>query len=163
MLWLMIGTGVMKNETNSGARGRLCAIAYRPTDGEPMREIECCEILMQRGLAKENRPAGRREVTLLSKEAWQQACADLGHDLPWYTRRANLLTEGVDLTQLIGKTIAIGSVGIRIYGESKPCQIMNQQHEGLRAALAPEGRGGVFGQVVAEGTIHVGDALAIGD
>ncbi|MFQ5462909.1 MAG: MOSC domain-containing protein [Phycisphaerae bacterium] len=152
----------MKNEANRPAQGHLCAIAYRPTDGDLMREIECCEILLQRGLAKENRPAGHREVTLLSQAAWRRACADLGRDLPWYTRRANLLTEGVDLTQLIGKTLAIGTVEIRIHGESKPCRIMNQQYDGLRAALVPEGRGGVFGQVVAGGTIHVGDALAIG-
>jgi len=128
-----------------------------------MREVGTCEILLQRGLAIENRPPRKREVTLMSKEAWQRVCAELGRDLPWSTRRANLLTEGVDLARLIGKTLAVGAARIEVHGESKPCALMDQQHDGLRAALVPEGRGGVFGQVVAEGTISVGDSVFLCD
>jgi len=38
---------------------------------------------------------------------------------------------------------------------------MDQQHAGLRQALVPDCRGGVYGQVLTGGTILVGDAVTL--
>ena len=62
--------------------------------------------MAKRGIDTENRPHGKREVTLLSAEAWAEVCRELGADLPWHKRRANFLVEGIDLAGTIGKTIA---------------------------------------------------------
>ena len=48
---------------------------------------------------------GRRQVTVLAREAWEAACADVGHELGWTTRRANLLVEGVELTGTAGQQL----------------------------------------------------------
>ena len=42
-------------------------------------------------------------------------------------------------------------------------EIMNEQHPGLREALIPRCRGGVYGQVVAGGNIRAGDAVRFVD
>jgi MOSC domain-containing protein YiiM len=141
--------------------GVLKSIAHRPTDGEPMREAREANVIPGRGLDTENRKPGRREVTLLSVEAWQKACRELGVEIPWYTRRANLLIEGVDLTSLLGEELQVGTVRIRIHGETRPCGIMDAQQPGLREALAPEMRGGVHGEVLVGGTIRVGDPVEV--
>lgn len=141
--------------------GTLRGIAFRPSDGDPMQEIETCNVLADRGLEVENRPAGKREVTLISDETWKQVCQDLGVDLPWYTRRANLLIADVDLPTTIGKELVVGGVHLKIHGESRPCKLMDEQHQGLRAALGPECRGGVFGKVLLPGTIQVGDPVHV--
>ncbi len=146
---------------NGQSGGVIRAIAYRPTDGDPMVETDECRVLVGRGLETENRKPGKREVTFLSTDAWADAGHDLRAELPWHIRRANLLVEGFDLASTVGQTLSIGKVGIKIHGESKPCQIMEQQHPGLRAALVPECRGGVFGQVLTGGTIRMGDSVEI--
>lgn len=141
--------------------GRVLDIAYRPNRGDPMMQTTECEILANRGLSLENRKPGEREVTFLSAEAWANACRDLQAVLPWALRRANLLVEGIDLARSIGQALAIGDVRVQLHTEATPCDLMDQQFPGLRAALEPECRGGVCGQVLASGTVHVGDRVTI--
>ena len=151
----------MTSPHDARPRGVLKAIAHRPTDGQPMTEVREIIVLAGRGPEVENRKPGKREITLLSAESWAAACCDLGVDLPWWYRRANLLIEGLDLSATIGRTLSIGSTRIQVHGETKPCGLMDQQHAGLRQALVPDCRGGVYGQVLAGGVIHVGDAITL--
>jgi MOSC domain-containing protein YiiM len=126
-----------------------------------MEEVADCEVVPGRGITTENRRRGKREITLISAQAWRDVCRELGAEIPWFSRRANLLIDGLDLGTCIGKSIQIGSVRIFVHGETKPCGIMDKQHDGLRAALVPGCRGGVYGQVCSEGTIKVGDEVHI--
>jgi MOSC domain-containing protein YiiM len=151
----------MKSPHDGRPRGVLKAIAHRPTDGQPMTEVGEIIVLAGRGPEVENRKPGKREITLLSAESWAAACHDLGVDLPWWYRRANLLIEGLDLSATIGRTLSIGSIRIQVHGETKPCGLMDQQHAGLRQALVPDCRGGVYGQVLSGGTIRVGDLVTL--
>ncbi len=141
--------------------GVILGIAYRAADGDPMQEAQECNVLAGRGIDSENRQPGTREVTLLSNESWVNTCEEVGAVLWWTIRRANFLVEGVDLGATIGRTMAIGEVRIRVHGETKPCGLMDRQHEGLRRALAPACRGGVHGEVITGGTVRVGDAVNV--
>jgi len=145
----------------SDSIGIIKGIAWRHTDSEPMQEVSECRILLHRGLSSENRKPGNREVTLLSAGAWSDVCRELGADIPWHTRRANLLIEGMDLPATIGNKLRIGEVTLIIHGETKPCALMDQQHTGLRDALKPNARGGVYGQVLSAGTIRLGDKVTV--
>ena len=68
--------------------GKVVAIAYRPTDGDAMRKLSECVVAEKRGLELENRKHGKRELTLLTQEAWDVVCHELGAELSWHTRRA---------------------------------------------------------------------------
>ncbi len=146
---------------NDQGDGVLLAIATRPTDGNPMTLTETANIIAGRGIDTENRKQGTREITLMCEWAWKRTCEQLSADLPWTTRRANLFTKGFNLPATIGKTIAIGDVIIKVHDESRPCGLMDEQHAGLREALKPESRGGVCGEVLSGGTIHVGDTVSL--
>jgi len=69
--------------------------------------------------------------------------------------------EGLDLAATIGHTVEIGTIRVYIHDETRPCKLMDGQHEGLRAALKGELRGGVFGQVLNEGIIRIGDEIRL--
>jgi MOSC domain-containing protein YiiM len=72
-------------------------------------------------------------------------------------RRANILLSGVDLRASLGKVLRIGGSRIRILGETRPCERMDQACAGLRDALSVPWGGGAFGEVLDEGEIAVGD------
>jgi MOSC domain-containing protein YiiM len=82
---------------------------------------------------------------------------ELGVDVPPVARRANVLVSGVDLPRSRGRVLRLGGVRVRILGEVTPCERMDEAHEGLRAAMRPDWRGGVFGEVLDDGLVSVGD------
>lgn len=127
-----------------------------------METLEQAVVSTDSGVADDfrGRP-GKRQVTVLSTRAWQAACAALGREVPWTTRRSNLLVDDIDLPQRTGDTICIGDVRLRVTMEVDPCSRMDEQCDGLRAALSPEWRGGVACTVVAGGSIAVGDDVRI--
>ena len=143
--------------------GRLAGIARRERKRAPMESLETAEITATTGVANDSRgKPGKRQVTLLASESWQAACAEIGQDVPWTTRRSNLLIEGIQLPQEAGRIISIGDVRLRTTVEVDPCSRMDEQVPGLTAALQPDWRGGVACEVIAGGTISVGDDVSIG-
>ncbi len=135
-------------------------LAVRPAKGatpERVLELSCDP---ESGVIGDHGSSRRRQITLLSMEQWQAACEQVGHEVAWTTRRANLLVSGDTFSpQHDGRRLQIGEVEIRIHGELVPCQQMEDQQPGLMASLQPDWRGGVYGEIVAAGTIRPGDTL----
>ena len=50
---------------------------------------------------------------------------------------------------------------VRILGETTPCEQMEEAQPGLRNALRPDWRAGVFGEIVEGGPIRIGDAAEL--
>jgi MOSC domain-containing protein YiiM len=102
---------------------------------------------------------GRRQVTILEREVWESLMRELGSDAGPETRRANVLVSGIDLRASRGRVLRLGGTKIRIGGEVKPCERMEEAVAGLRALMYPEWKGGAFGEIVGGGTVSVGDAV----
>lgn len=125
----------------------------------PMDPAATVRTLARSGLAGNVHQGGRRQVTLLSAEAWQEAEQELGRSLHPTLRRANLMVSGIDLEQSRGRMLAIGQVQILIRGETKPCNQMEEARTGLRRTLSVGWRGGVYGEVLTDGDLTVGDRV----
>ena len=138
--------------------GSVVGIALREKSRAPMQPVDEATVSVERGLAGDFRGAQKgRQVTVLSQAAWQRACAELGTELPWTTRRANLLVEGLEFSEKdLGKTLRIGEVELIVSEETDPCSRMDEQHAGLTAALEPDWRGGVCCDVAVPGAIKIG-------
>lgn len=142
--------------------GRLVGIARRDKKRAPMETLEQAEITGQTGVARDSRGRpGDRTVTVMSARAWREACAELGEELPWTTRRANLLVDDIDLPKDAGPVIEIGNVRLKVTMEVDPCSRMDEQFEGLRNALKPDWRGGVGCTVLQDGAVALGDPVTI--
>jgi MOSC domain-containing protein YiiM len=102
----------------------------------------------------------RRQVTLLRAEDWADAVAEIGVDLPWTARRANLLVEGLPRFEgQTGQRLRIGTCVLEITGETDPCSRMVEVHSGLQTALMPHWRGGALCTVIGDGDIALGDDI----
>src|SRR5262249_29685897 len=100
-----------------------------------------------------------------SLQQWEATCKELGTDLSWTTRRANLCISGLEFEPRdVGAIIYIGSnVSLEITGETDPCKRMDEAYQGLRAALKPNWRGGVTCRVIRAGTIQVNNQVKHSD
>jgi MOSC domain-containing protein YiiM len=138
----------------------LAAIAYRNKPKAPMTEIDSVEISCEQGVVPDTRgKPGRRQVTLLSRQSWQDACKELGVELPWTFRRANLLIDGLRFSAAdVGRIIRIGRAELQVMIETDPCPRMDAQHQGLTAALLPDWRAGICCKVLKSGTVRLGDS-----
>ncbi len=142
--------------------GQLLGIAVRSAPRVPMETKQRAQITQQSGVEGDYRGKyGPRQITVLSQEAWDQACNGVQAKLPWTTRRANLLISGIELEQTTRQILQIGEVRLAITGETDPCQRMDMQHQGLRKTLTPAWRGGVTCFVMDEGTIQIGDEVEL--
>jgi MOSC domain-containing protein YiiM len=142
---------------------QLLDIAFRSKSRAPMETKVETMVSKVAGVEDDFRgKPGKRQVTVLSLEQWQQACEEVNTTLPWTVRRANLLVEGISFDpSMVGQQIKIGQLIILITLETDPCPRMDAQHQGLTQALSPQWRGGVCCRVIADGRIKVGDKIKI--
>jgi len=69
------------------------------------------------------------------------------------------LTEGIDYLESRGRVLSLGGVRVRIGGNTRPCERMDEAHAGLRAALGPDWRAGAYGELLDDGILAAGDAV----
>lgn len=151
----------MAEPSSNHQNGSLLAIWAKGARGEPMTSRSEGELIAGEGLRDSAPARGKRQVTVLSREAWERAADEAGQpEADPALRRANLLVTGVDFRQTIGRTLAVGDTRILIHGETKPCERMDGAALRMRDALAPDWRGGAFGEVVSGGNIRIGDPVA---
>jgi MOSC domain-containing protein YiiM len=122
----------------------------------PMATVDIAAVVAGQGIVGNANQRGRRQVTLLSREHWDAITGEL-HSPDPVLRRANLLLSGIDLFESRGKVLRIGAVRVRVLGETRPCERMDEALPGLRAALSEPWGGGAFGEVLDDGTLTVGD------
>ncbi|MGD2170530.1 MAG: MOSC domain-containing protein [Gammaproteobacteria bacterium] len=137
------------------------AIAIKNRPRVAMQSIDSARIDVASGILGDFRGSQKdRQITILSESAWQKACAEVGAELSWTVRRANLLVDDIEFDEsFVGKRVRIGDVELEITRETDPCSRMDAQHQGLTAALTPDWRGGVCCRVIEPGDISIGDAV----
>lgn len=132
---------------------------YGQTAGTaPIDEVAAVECVAGYGLKGDRfygyRPDYKGQVTIFSAEIFDEIRKQFGvPQLAPSAFRRNVISEGVDLNQLIGQTFALQGVTLRGMEECRPCHWMNQ-------AVAPgaedwlKGRGGLRCRVLSSGTLR---------
>lgn len=141
------------------ATGRLEAIWIKRMKRGPMDFVEQAVMQAGEGLIGNANQGGRRQVTILERENWAELMTEVNGTLPPSARRANLLISGLSLYRSAKRILRIGSCRIRILGETRPCERMEEAWPGLQAAMSRAWTGGAFGEVLDDGEILVGDPV----
>ena len=94
---------------------------------------------------------------MIEREQWERLMSQLQAAIPPTARRANLMVSGIPLARSRDRVLRVGPCRLRIAGETRPCERMDEALPGLRRAMAADWAGGVFAEVLDDGSITVGD------
>lgn len=133
----------------------------RPAEGAPLEERSELELVAGKGIVGEHAFGRMRHVTLVFAGDWRRAEAALGQAVDPSARRANVLVSGGGGAELVKQLLRIGGALIAVKGIVAPCPVMERGAAGLRAALKPEGRSGIWARVVAGGRVRLGDPVRV--
>jgi MOSC domain-containing protein YiiM len=139
--------------------GKLEAIWLKRGRGGPMDAVKRVTLVAQQGLVGNTDQGGRRQVTLIEQEVWQALMDQVGASLDPAARRANLMLSGIRLAHTRNRVLQVGNCRLRILGETKPCEQMDEAWAGLRAAMVDNWAGGAFAEILDDGEITVGDPV----
>jgi len=144
--------------------GKVIGISTRIEKRAPMVVYASAKVSFDHGIGDDSRGLikGDRQVTVMTQESWDAVCAEMGRNMHWTTRRANILISGVDLENTTGDLLRIGNFMLEITGELTPCHRMDEQFVGLTKALTPNWRGGVMCKILSEGVLNEKDEVTLG-
>lgn len=125
-----------------------------------MDPVQRATVIAGRGIVGDANQGSTRQVTILSDKDWSDVTSGPGTPDP-IVRRANLLVSDLDLVNSRNKILQIGRVRIRLQGETRPCERMDEAREGLKDAMSVPYGGGVFGEILDDGEIAVGDKVML--
>jgi MOSC domain-containing protein YiiM len=126
----------------------------------PMDAVDRATLVEGKGVKGSANFGSYRQVTLIALDRWLAMMAELGGEVDPSARRADLLVSGVDLERSRDRLVAIGGSLLRIGGEVKPCERMDEAYRGLREVMRPHWNGGVWAEVLRGGPVALGDPVA---
>ncbi len=136
----------------------------KPPGTHPIKEVGEIECKAGSGLVgdryfdhKENY---KGQITFFEMEVYERLQAELDvFDKPPSAFRRNVLTRGVDLNSLIGKTFEVQGIRFEGVEESSPCYWMDQGF-GPGAEEALKNHGGLRARILTDGTLRTSKAVA---
>jgi MOSC domain-containing protein YiiM len=102
-----------------------------------------------------------RQVSFIEIEKFNEANNELEEKFTLAETRRNIVTEGVELNDLVGKEFFVGEVRLLGIELCTPCKRPEKLANKKGFEKAFEGRGGLRAEVMTEGIISVGDEIVV--
>ena len=125
-----------------------------------MDSVEQVRAVADEGLEGDANFGATRHVTVIEKEIFDRIKELLPNAEP-RMRRANIMVSGIQLKNMRNHILIVGEAHILLRGETRPCELMDEQCQGLLDALDPDWYGGAHGGFIKGGAIRVGDVATI--
>ena len=136
-------------------------------NNQKIKEVKTIDVIKNEGIVGDrhfrefNDPFS--QLTLIESENIDYYNLKYKLDIPYIDFRRNIVTEGIELNELVGKKILIGDVRVEGIDLCRPCRHLNEilnQNNILKEFLR---RGGLRCQVLTSSKIKIGDKIKVLD
>jgi len=136
-------------------------------NNQKIKEVKTIDVIKNQGIVGDrhfrefNDPFS--QLTLIESENIDYYNLKYKLDIPYIDFRRNIVTEGIELNDLVGKKILIGDVRVEGIDLCRPCRHLNEilnQNNILKEFLR---RGGLRCQILNSSKINLGDQIKILD
>ena len=136
-------------------------------NNQKIKEVKTIDVIKNQGIVGDrhfrefNDPFS--QLTLIESENIDYYNLKYKLDIPYIDFRRNIVTEGIELNELVGKKILIGDVRVEGIDFCRPCRHLNEilnQNNILKEFLR---RGGLRCQILNSSKINLGDQIKILD
>ena len=160
----------MENLPLTISSGKVVAIYIAPAQGEPTVHVDQAHLVPGRGIegdrfynsstTSDKKTNPERELTLIESEAIEAICQeDKVSITPDQTRR-NIITRGIRLNDLVGRSFLIGNIQVKGIRLCEPCDYLaGRTDPRIKSSMAH--RGGLRAQINSEGLIFTNDVITV--
>jgi MOSC domain-containing protein YiiM len=149
--------------------GKVVSLFIVDRRAEPMEKVEQLSALAGQGIEGDRyllgtgtyskKPEPGRQITLIRSEILESLKDKSDITVRPEESRRNVLTEGIEINELVGTEFYVGTVRLRAHRLTEPCKYLENllEQPGLYEELW--GNGGVSCEILTDGIIKEGDII----
>ena len=103
----------------------------------------------------------REQITLIESENIDYYNNTFNTKFTYVEFRRNIITKNIKLNDLVGKTIQVGNIKLKVNDLCRPCKDLQQRLGKSNIIKEFLRRGGLRCEILSSGTINVGDKITV--
>ena len=145
--------------------GKVHKIGISKKRGEQINNVNEVEAILGKGLVNDrylkHANEKRCQITLIEIENINQYNKLCKTNIPAINFRRNIITEGVQLNEFVGKEFFIGKVKVKAHDLCRPCKYLQESLKQNNIVKEFLFKGGLRCEILSSGKIFIGDIIKL--
>ena len=140
-------------------------IGITKKNNQEIEKKETIEVVASKGIVGDRYfhdfNGDREQITLIESENIDYYNNTFNTKFTYVEFRRNIITRNIKLNDLVGKTILVGNIKLKVNDLCRPCKDLQQRLGKSNIIKEFLRRGGLRCEILSSGTINVGDKITI--
>ena len=140
-------------------------IGITEKNNQEIEKKETIEVVASKGIVGDRYfhdfNGDREQITLIESENIDYYNNTFNTKFTYLEFRRNIVTKNIKLNDLVGKTIQVGKIKLKVNDLCRPCKDLQQRLGKSNIIKEFLRRGGLSCEILSSGTINVGDKITI--
>ena len=144
---------------------KVIKLGIAKNDNQKIQEVDKIELLSGKGVVgdrhfQENSDV-RSQITLIESENIDYYNSKFKTDYSYIDFRRNVVTQGIQLNDLVGKKLLMGNVKVQGHDLCRPCKHLEETLNGQDIIKEFLRRGGLRCEILNSGIVTIGDEIKV--
>ena len=140
-------------------------IGITEKNNQEIEKKETIEVVASKGIVGDRYfhdfNGDREQITLIESENIDYYNNTFNTKFTYLEFRRNIITKNIKLNDLVGKTILVGNIKLKVNDLCRPCKDLQQRLGKSNIIKEFLRRGGLRCEILSSGTINVGDKITV--
>ena len=143
----------------------VCEIGITEKNNQEIEKKESIEVVASKGILGDRYfhdfNGDREQITLIESENIDYYNNTFNTKFTYLEFRRNIVTKNIQLNDLVGKTITVGEIKLKVNDLCRPCKELQDRLGKGNIIKEFLRRGGLRCEILSSGTINIGDKITI--